>query len=210
MTSAFDDLQSDKAIDLFCGAGGLTLGLQQAGYDVIAGIDTDEQALETYNHNFDHRGIQCDLVAIDPPQFHDTYEISPEDVDVLGGGPPCQAFSRAGSRDEDDPRANLVFRFATYVNYYQPRTFLMENVVGIQSHADGETFELLCEDLREAGYDLHCATLNAADYGVPQKRERVFLVGVDQEINDTFSFPEPTHGPPTEVRQNSEVAVADD
>jgi len=197
---------SQSVLDLFCGAGGMTLGFEQAGYDVIAGVDNDETAVETYERNFDHRGVQEDLVAIDPPQFELRYDIEPDDVDIVVGGPPCQGYSTANlQRDEDDPRNNLVFRFARYVEYYQPRSFVMENVTGIESIDDGETIELLYDAFEEAGYDVDHATLNAADYGVPQKRRRVFFVGVRDDVDSEPQFPETTHAPQSEIESQNET-----
>jgi len=158
-------------MDLFCGAGGMSLGLERAGYNVIAGVDYDDDAVKTYDENFDHDAYQYDLSEISPLQFSIETDISPSDVNVLGGGPPCQGFSRSNlERSVDDSRNNLVFRFAKFVSYYQPRVFIMENVRGIDSIDDGETIELLCDDFRDSGYTVDYQLLNAAEYGVPQKR----------------------------------------
>jgi DNA (cytosine-5)-methyltransferase 1 len=204
------ETDSRTVLDLFCGAGGLTLGCLQAGYDVVAGVDADETAIETYNKNFTHDGILCDLAEVDPEEFADEHDIHPDDVDVVGGGPPCQGYSTANlQRDEDDPRNNLVFRFARYVDYYQPRAFVMENVTGIESIDDGETVELLYEDFEASGYDVDHTTLNAADYGVPQKRRRVFFVGTRTDIERDPQFPDPTHAPPSEITQDHNGAFAD-
>jgi site-specific DNA-cytosine methylase len=119
----------------------------------------------------------------------------------------CQGFSTAqANRDPDDPRNNLVFRFARYVDHYQPESFVMENVTGITSIDDGETVELLCEDFRQAGYSVEYATLNAADYGVPQKRRRVFFVG---QQDGEPAFPEPTHAPSEEIDEPTVTALDD-
>jgi len=181
----------------------MTLGFKNAGYNVIAGVDYDNTAVETYNANFDHRGIKENLAEVDPETFSEKYDIYPHDVDVIAGGPPCQGFSTANlQRDEDDPRNNLVFRFARYVKFYQPESFVMENVTGIESIDDGKTVELLYEDFEKAGYEVDHATLNAADYGVPQKRRRVFIMGVREDVDGEPRFPEPTHAPPSEITQN--------
>lgn len=183
---------------------------------MIAGVDNDEAAIETYDENFDHRAIRCDLAETDPEMFEFRYDVHPENVDIVVGGPPCQGFSTANlDRDEDDPRNNLVFRFAMYVAHYQPRSFVMENVTGIKSIDGGETIELLYEDFEGAGYEVDHATLNAADYGVPQKRRRVFFVGVREDVAEVTGgpqFPEPTHAPPSEIQTDGDntEAVADD
>ena len=209
------DRSDQTALDLCCGAGGLTLGFQRAGFDVIAGVDVDETAIETYEANFDHRAIQCDIAETSPLQFQIRTGIEPDDVDVIGGGPPCQGFSTANlTKDEDDPRNNLVFRFAEYVRYYQPQSFVMENVTGIHSIDDGETVDLLVDDFEDAGYDVAYETLNAAYYGVPQKRRRVFFVGVREDVDGEPTFPEPTHAPPSEIVDGTDGVtggvVADD
>jgi len=202
-----------QVLDLFCGAGGLTCGCIQAGYDVIAGVDCDETAIATYRANFDHKAIQCDLATTDPRVFAIAYGIAPEDVNIVVGGPPCQGVSRANTeRSVDDPRNKLVFRFADYVDYYQPRSFVMENVTGIETIDDGEMLSRLISDFEAAGYHVDHSTLNAADYGVPQKRRRVFVVGVRWDADGEPRFPEPTHAPPSEVTtdgQSTAVMVDD-
>jgi DNA (cytosine-5)-methyltransferase 1 len=178
---------------------------------VIAGVDNDETAINTYNENFAHEGYQYDLASTDPAMFAFETGVYPSDVDIVVGGPPCQGFSLANvERDKDDPRNNLVFRFARYVDHYQPRSFVMENVTGIESIDDGETIELLYEDFKTNGYNVDHTTLNAADYGVPQKRRRVFFVGVRNDIDAGPTFPEPTHAPRDEIDVETEVVSADD
>lgn len=200
-------------LDLFCGAGGMTLGYLRAGYDVIAGVDYDETAIETYRENFNHPAYQCNLAQVDPGEFASDTGITPDDVTDIGGGPPCQGFSEANlQRDEEDPRNNLVFRFARYVEYYQPERFVMENVTGIETIDGGETIDLLYDDFESSGYDVNHTTLNAANYGVPQKRRRVFFVGVRKDVDGTPQFPDPTHAPPNELGDDSlsEKVVSDD
>lgn len=202
---------TQTVLDLFCGAGGFSLGCENTGYEVLAGVDNDETAIETYDENFNHQAYQYDLAETEPAMFAFETGIYSEDVDIVVGGPPCQGFSLANvERDENDPRNNLVFRFATYVEYYQPRSFVMENVTGIESIDDGKTIELLYEDFQESGYDVDHATLNAADYGVPQKRRRVFFVGVRNDIEAEPTFPEPTHAPESEITETEDVGVVVD
>jgi len=199
------------ALDLFCGAGGFTLGLQRAGYDVIAGVDYNEQAVQTYDENFDHPAYQYNLAEVNPLQFDLETGIQKDNVQCLAGGPPCQGFSRSNlQRDSDDPRNNLVFRFARYVDYYQPKQFVMENVKGIQTIDDGETIRLLCEDFRGAGYRVKNRVLHAADFGVPQKRERMFFIGLRDDIDGEPQFPERTHAPRDEIQQPTTQAVTAD
>jgi hypothetical protein len=126
----------------------------------------------------------------------------------------CQGYSTANlQRDEDDPRNNLVFAFVEYVTHYQPQSFVMENVTGIESIDDGKTVELLYETFQSAGYEVDHATLNAADYGVPQKRRRVFFVGVRDGVDGQPIFPEPTHAPASELQAeqgDDSAVIADD
>lgn len=169
----------------------MSRGFERAGHDIIAGVDYDEDAIETFDANHDARAIQCDLASMDPEDFAAKYDIHPEDVDGIGGGPPCQGFSGANhERSVDDPRNNLVFRFAEYVAYYQPEFLLMENVTGLKSIDDGETLSLLVDELEAADYTVEYKILNAADYGVPQKRKRVFVQG---RKDDEVEWPELTH-----------------
>lgn len=186
---------SQSVLDLFCGAGGLTLGCEKANYDVIAGVDNDKKVIKTYNKNFSHQGIVCNLASVQPSEFSEKYNIRRSDVDIIVGGPPCQSFSLQGSREKSDTRSNLVFRFAKYVNYYKPNSFVMENVRGIKSYNGGKTFNLLCDNFTSSGYEIKKQMLNAAKYGVPQKRKRVFIVGVHEMYDGSYSFPEATHGP---------------
>lgn len=201
-------------LDLFCGAGGMSLGFANVGYDVIAGVDYDDDAVETYRENFDHEAYQYDLSSVEPEQFSRETGIDPSDVNVVVGGPPCQGFSRANlERSDDDPRNNLVFRFARYVDFYQPRVFVMENVTGIESIDDGETVQLLRDGFAECGYDVQYTTLNAADYGVPQKRKRVFFIGVRDDLDSNPQFPNSTHAPQSELDSTDtrqQTVVADD
>jgi DNA (cytosine-5)-methyltransferase 1 len=200
-------------MDLFAGIGGFTLGVQQAGYDVVIAADNDETAVATYNENFDHDCVQCNLAVTSPEDFAEMYDIRPEDIDLVVGGPPCQGFSTANlGKSPDDPRNNLVFVFANYVAYFRPDCFVMENVTGIEPVDDGETIERLYDDFEAAGYAVEHTTLNAADYGVPQKRRRVFFVGVHESVDGEPQFPEPTHAPPSEIHTTSSdgQVVADD
>jgi len=195
-------------LDLFCGAGGFSLGFQQAGYDVLAGVDADETAVETYQQNHDADGYVRDLTATTPEDLADDIGVQPSAVDVVVGGPPCQGFSTANTkRTVDDARNNLVFVFRDYVAYYEPSVFLMENVTGITSVDDGSLFTRLLREFREAGYTVDNRVLNAADYGVPQTRKRMFVQGVRE---GTPSWPERTHAPRDESHQQKLTAVSND
>jgi DNA (cytosine-5)-methyltransferase 1 len=178
------------AVDLFCGAGGASLGLHQAGFDVRAAVDTDETALQTHHENLSAE-----------PVFHDLADVHPtalpgdaRDPAFVHGSPPCQGFSSAGSaRSEDDDRSQLVWSFLEWVDALQPRAVTMENVVGMK-HVSSTLMDRIQGAFREAGYATKWRVLNAADYGVPQTRKRIFVVGVrDDQPTPSRWFPKPTH-----------------
>lgn len=182
-----------KAIDLFCGAGGISLGLKNAGVSVVAAADYMDWAVETHEkNNPECLSVQEDLSEISPTDFFEKYdELNIEEIDLVAGGPPCQGFSNANyERNIDDERNNLVFRFVDYIKYIQPRYIMMENVPGITSLEDGKYVKEIYEELTETGYNVNFGIINTADYGVPQKRNRFILIG-DNE--GAARFPEPTH-----------------
>jgi len=180
-----------KALDLFSGCGGSSLGILRAGFDLVAAVDSDEQALQTHVENMG----RCE------PVLHDLSDV---DVSVLPeeardpvyvhGSPPCKGFSTAaGKRDADDPRNSLVFSFIDWVEELRPTVVSMENVPGMTSITNSFMDEMVAT-YREAGYTAKWKILNAADYGVPQKRKRVFTVAWKKGWEPEGDwFPEPTH-----------------
>lgn len=184
-----------KALDLFCGAGGLSLGFQQAGFKIIAGIDVNEGYLETFKHNHSNhaKAIEADLMNEGPEKLLRENEIDPGEMDVVIGGPPCKGFSIAGKRDPEDERNNLVDKFIDYVEYIKPKMFLMENVPGIKSMKNGEVLRIIMSRFKNAGYNAKHRTLNSADYGVPQRRNRVIFIG--RRDGEEPSYPERSHRP---------------
>ncbi|WP_311170193.1 DNA cytosine methyltransferase [Halobellus ordinarius] len=195
MSDSAPDRSAITVLDLFCGGGGLSEGFLQAGYDVVAGVDVNEDFLATYEHNHeDALAIQADLAAVDPEAFFETHRIDPDGVDVVIGGPPCKGFSIAGHRDPDDERNYLVGSFIDFVEFVQPAAFVMENVPGIKSMEGGDTLRAILEGFERAGYEKPAyETLNAADYGVPQKRRRVIFQG--RRDGSIPTYPDRTHGP---------------
>jgi len=169
-----------KVLELFAGAGGLALGLEQAGLETTALIEIDKYACETLKHNRPHWNvINDDVRNIDFSQFN---------VDVVTGGFPCQAFSYAGKKlGFEDTRGTLFFEFARAVKEIRPKLFLAENVRGIISHDKGRTLKTIVKILSELGYNVEYRLVNAVNYGVPQKRERVIIVGTQKGY--TFRFP---------------------
>lgn len=189
------DRSAVSILDLFCGGGGLSEGFLQAGFDVVAGVDAEADFLATYEANHeDALAIQTDLSTVDPGSFFQSHPIQKDDIDVVIGGPPCKGFSIAGHRDPDDERNYLVGIFIDFVEYVQPDAFVMENVPGIKSMEGGDTLRAILEGFQRAGYEKPAyETLNAADYGVPQKRHRVIFQGRRDDSIPTY--PERTHGP---------------
>ncbi|MEI8183693.1 MAG: DNA cytosine methyltransferase [Desulfomonile sp.] len=167
-------------IDLFCGAGGLSIGFQEAGFKCVCAIDNNEPAIATYQRNFQDHIKQDDI----------TENISLPNADVIIGGPPCQGFSSAGMRRADDKRNSLVRVFSELVARQRPKAFVFENVEGFLTSSNGDRVFDLLGPLIQVGYRIHLHKINAANYGVPQHRKRVLAIG-GLGWNPTFT--EPTH-----------------
>lgn len=175
-----------KVVGLFSGCGGLDLGFKQAGYDIIWANDILKDACETYKLNIGNHIINEDITKIN-------LETIPS-ADVIIGGPPCQGFSGIGKRDPNDDRSALVYSYLEVVNRIQPKIFLFENVTGIKSSkaSDGsKVIDNLKKAFEDIGYHINIYTLNAADYGVPQKRKRVFIIG--NKLGTDITAPTQTH-----------------
>jgi DNA (cytosine-5)-methyltransferase 1 len=178
-----------SAISLYCGAGGLDLGFGRAGFKIEWAIDSDPLAISTYNANLDPIGHCGDILAIDPPA-----DICP---DLVIGGPPCQGFSVIGRMNPRDPRSQHVDHFFEVVATLRPRAFVMENVKALAANPRWESVRRrLLDQAQSLGYKRTLFVLNAQDYGVPQSRERMFIVGL---LNGTPEPPTPTTAdkPPT-------------
>ena len=158
-----------KAVDLFCGCGGMSLGFQNAGFDIIKAFDNWEPAIRTYQKNFSHPVCNEDL-----SDEHMISVISDLHPEIIIGGPPCQDFSSAGCRDETLGRATLSKTYADIVSTAKPKYFVMENVPRIRL---SETYQYVSNTLKEAGYGLTQKIIDASYCGVPQKRKRLFLIG---------------------------------
>ena len=175
-------------IDLFCGCGGLSYGFIEAGFDVLLGIDHWKDAIATFESTHKNaKGIVADLFNETPKDISKLTGI--KDIDVIIGGPPCQGFSIAGKRIIDDERNQLYKSFVSFVKFYQPKVFLMENVPNIVSMGKGVVKDSIIEDFETLGYTIVYKVLLASDYGVPQNRRRAFFVGTKK--NKIFKFPEP-------------------
>ena len=170
-----------KVVDLFCGCGGLSLGFQKAGFEMIAAYDKWEAALNVYRKNFDHPAYDMDLSNVQACSII----LDRLHPDMIVGGPPCQDFSSAGKRDEEGGRGDLTVHFAQIVSNVRPKWFVMENVARItktQKLIDAKAI------FKDAGYGLSQHVLDASYCGVPQSRRRFFLIGKLHEMN---AFMEP-------------------
>ncbi len=164
------------AIDLFCGAGGLSEGLTQAGFDVRVGLDFDPHALATFKANHvAARAICADITPISGKEL--IAAAGTDKIDLIAGGPSCQGFSTHGKRIKDDDRNFLFQQFVRVVGEVQPKFFVMENVKGLLAYSKGYFKTLIEQSFLRAGYRVAAATLCAADYGVPQMRHRVVFIG---------------------------------
>ena len=185
-----------SAIDLFCGAGGLSLGFEEAGFNILLGLDSWSDAVATYVYNFPNAaGIVGDITKIDPIDLLKKQGIERNEVDVIIGGPPCQGFSLSGNRVLTDPRNSLYKHFVRFVSQIRPKAFVMENVPGLLSLFDGKVEKSVISDFQNLGYIVIDKVLFAENYGVPQKRRRVFFVGIRKDIyKGTFYYPKPQYG----------------
>lgn len=207
-----------NVLDLFCGAGGMSLGFHNAGCNIIGGIDNNPYAINTHHKNFSNSKLVLqpqDINHIEPENL----SIKKDEVDILVGGPPCQVYSHVGigkmkslGRDlANDPRNFLYRNFIKFITYYSPPFFVMENV---DSLAGKEIFKIIIKELESGipqsikqypGYNIKHEILTACDYGVPQIRKRLFIVGVRKDLNLEFNFPNSL----TEKKVSVEEAIGD-
>lgn len=173
-------------MSLFSGAGGLDLGFVEAGHRIIWANDSFLDAVKTYRLNLGGHIVYGDIHGIPSESI--------PDCDIVIGGFPCQGFSVANTgRHEDDERNKLYLEMIRVIRDKMPRFFLAENVKGILSLGKGQIFKNILSDFQELGYRVHYRLLNAADYGVPQKRQRVIIVGVRKDIDSEYVYPEPSY-----------------
>ena len=178
-------------LDLFCGTGGFSSGFEQTGkFQVVAGLDLMPDRISTFSFNHPVAKAHChDITKFPLSEFE--CDAAPQ---VIIGGPPCQGFTSIRpfrSVSENDPRNNLFMHFALAVKRIKPKWFVLENVVGLSTHRRGKTLERLCSMFEEIGYTVSWSILNAAHFGLPQRRERLIMVG--NSNGKRFEFPEPTH-----------------
>ena len=174
------------AIELFAGAGGLALGLEQAGIKTVEYVEFDKACCETLKMNRPEWNVICDDIHnVDFTEYRDK-------VDIVTGGFPCQAFSYAGKKlGFEDTRGTLFHEFARCVQEAQPKMFLAENVRGLVSHDKGRTLETIINVFESLGYHTQHKVLNACYYGVGQKRERIVIIGIRNDLDINFEYPQP-------------------
>ena len=204
-----------KAIDLFSGAGGLSLGLYFAGFDVVGAVEFDSHACKTYRHNFGNHVVEADITMYGPKELelfmknNDSIQ-SVDEIELVAGGPPCPGFSNigrskilslikkgvwAGSETRhafiEDPRNQLFHHFIKYVDHYKPSFCLMENVSGMNSYKNSDEIpiiEIIKSEFKRIGYNVKTKILIASDFGVPQKRKRIFFLGWKKGLSEP-NFP---------------------
>ena len=185
-----------RAIDLFCGCGGLSLGLRRAGFRIVAAVDNDDLSVATYGLN--HKRtllIEDDIRSVDAYALMAELGFQPEELDLLAGCPPCQGFSTLrtlnGKRRIDEPMNGLVFEFVRFVRVFRPKALMMENVPAL---LDDSRMALVKEELGDLGYEYDARILSAAEFGVPQRRRRMILLAGRNSL--------PLFAPPVRRRRN--------
>ncbi len=179
-----------NVLDLFCGCGGLSKGFEEAGYNVIVGVDFEQSALNTFNRN--HKGavgLRLDLSASESFDAI-TQAVNGRNVDVIIGGPPCQGFSLTGPRNFDDERNKLYLAMIETVRRFKPKAFMIENVPGMANLYKGAVKDEIIKRFTLMGYAVSYKIVCAADYGVPQVRNRLVFIGL-LDAKDAFEFPKP-------------------
>ena len=189
-------MKTFRVLDLFCGTGGFSKGFEDDGnFSVVYGLDLLHVAVDTFRLNHpDALADVGDIRAIPPVSVAQHLGLQSGELDVIIGGPPCQGFSSIRpyrSSNNVDHRNSLFREFAHYVEYFHPRIFVIENVVGLVTYNNGRVIEDIEETFARFGYNTDWRIMNAAHFGVPQKRERLIMLGVEQGI--PLSFPQPTH-----------------
>lgn len=183
-----------KVASLFCGCGGSDLGLlggfnflgnhyPRLGFDIVYAVDFDKYAVDTYNSNFLHPAKCANVIDVD-------FRTLP-DIDVLIGGFPCQSFSTVNpTKDTNDDRANLYKQIVRFLTEKKPKFFICENVKGLLTLQKGEIIKKIVSEFEAVGYAVKYKLMKAVEFGIPQRRERVFIVGVRKDLDYTYSFPE--------------------
>lgn len=187
-----------KVIDLFCGVGGLSYGFaHDSNFEIVAANEILPNMAKAYSLN--HPSVRVyaeDVKDFNAKKIERDLGIKPNEIDIIIGGPPCQAYSTVGKRSIDDPRGKLFQEYYRVLKEFDPKLFLFENVKGLLSIQDGKLLKTIISNFESLGYKVQCKLLNAADYGAPQIRERVVIIG--SKLKTDFRYPDPTHYNPEE------------
>lgn len=177
-------MTTKNVLDLFCGCGGFAKGFSNAGFNIVAGIDISQSAIDNYVKNFNHIGLCKDLSKYTPEEFAIENNISQNSINIITGGIPCQGFSIAGRRDESDKRNELFKYFIDYCDYFNPDVFIIENVIGILSMKNSENIKVIDLILSQLNinYNTVICKLYASDFEVPQNRRRVIIIGYRRDL----------------------------
>lgn len=185
--------KTKKSIELFAGAGGLALGLEQAGFEHIGLVEFDKEAAGTLKVNRPNWNVLCeDIRETCERDLEKEFNIKKGELDLLSGGAPCQSFSYAGKRlGLNDVRGTMFYYYATFLKKLQPKMFLFENVRGLLTHDGGKTYRTILDIFEEQGYVTVHEVLNSWDYGVPQKRERLITIGIRKDLyfDECYKYP---------------------
>jgi len=182
-------------MDIFAGAGGLSLGFKKAGFQCVQAVESNCHTAATYRHNYPEVDIlEEDIRNLNPLTCLQRLGLRPRDVTVLIGGPPCQGFSESNRRTRTlaNPKNHLYKEFLRFLEVIQPAWFILENVSGLRTLSRGAILQSIVEECRALGYEVKWEELNAVDYGVPQSRRRIFIIG--NRLSLPIRFPGPTHG----------------
>jgi len=181
------------AVDLFSGAGGLSIGIERAGFEVVLANEIEKDFAKTYSLNHSKtKMLNCDIHTVDFSYELSTLGIKIEEIDLLCGGPPCQGFSTVGSKNKKDPRNSLFYEFIRATIEIEPKYILFENVSGFKKMYDGVAYKTILKELEDLGYSAISSVLEASDYGLPQNRQRTIILGWRKDCIP-MSFPEITH-----------------
>lgn len=184
-----------KCIELFAGAGGLALGLEKAGFEEIGLIEINKKACDTLRLNRPNWNvIEEDIVEFSKKDLLKEFNLQKGELDLLSGGYPCQSFSYAGKRlGIDDVRGTMFYYYAEFLKQLQPKMFLAENVKGLTTHDGGKTLQTMLDVFQDLGYEVEWKVLDAWDYGVAEKRQRVVIIGIRKDLKNKikFEYPKP-------------------
>lgn len=186
-------MKTRKCIELFAGAGGLALGLEQAGFEEVALVEIDKIACETLKLNRPKWNVlNEDIVEVSKRDLLKEFNLKEGELDLISGGYPCQSFSYAGKKlGLDDVRGTMFYYYAEFVKQLKPKMFFAENVKGLTTHDGGKTIETMVDVFEDMGYKVEWKVLNAWDYGVAEKRQRVVIIGIRNDLTNKVKFDYP-------------------